>query len=275
MFKLDYKVERIYCVGDIHGDFNLIIWSIKNNEIKDALLIFCGDIGFGFEKYEYYTQTLTRIERVCSDNNVYCVFFRGNHDDPSYFNGKKIKTDHIIAVPDYTVLNVETPNDNKVFLLVGGGLSIDRRFRIENQYYADVKYAQYHNISLEQARVKNERRGYWVDELPVYNEDAINDIEANGIIINYVCSHAAPDFVFPLTKDGLASWMAGDLHLSEDADRERGALTKVYNRLKDKHYIRAWFYGHYHKNHFDEFNGIDFHCVDMARNGKLSVKDVR
>ena len=48
------NVNSVYAIGDIHGNFKSIPYNIKHYDLHDCVLIFCGDIGFGFEKYEYY-----------------------------------------------------------------------------------------------------------------------------------------------------------------------------------------------------------------------------
>ena len=45
---LKINTENVFCVGDIHGDFESVIGWIKRYDLTNSTIIFCGDIGFGF-----------------------------------------------------------------------------------------------------------------------------------------------------------------------------------------------------------------------------------
>lgn len=271
---LKYNVNDVYCFGDIHGHFESIPYYIKKHEIRDALLIFCGDIGFGFEKPNYYQQVFDKMTRTCKKYNVQIVFLRGNHDDPSYFDGKKINRKWIKAVPDYTVVQTFLMEDEtqavpmKTFLLVGGGTSIDRSYRKDQQVLLEARYARYHGIGIEQAAKEIQVHYYWENELPVFEPDKIDEITKNDIKIEYICCHSSPKFCYPINKDGVRDWCRMDSTLSETIDEERNVMTEIYNKVReDGHPLRAWFNGHFHHHVLEVIDGISFHCLDMERNG--------
>lgn len=97
---LIYKIniDSVYCLGDIHGSLKSIAGHIKRYDLKNCALIFCGDIGFGFEKTEYFKQIYRKLHPLLSPNNIYCYFVRGNHDNPDLFNGKKIPHKRFVAI---------------------------------------------------------------------------------------------------------------------------------------------------------------------------------
>lgn len=52
-------VKNIIICGDIHGEFNALIYKLcVQYRMTDTLLIVAGDCGFGFEKPGYYEQVL-------------------------------------------------------------------------------------------------------------------------------------------------------------------------------------------------------------------------
>lgn len=77
---LKINTESVYCVGDLHGNFKDILYFIKTNDIKNSVIIFCGDIGIGFYKPDYYEQIFNKIKKELSKRNLYILFCRGNHD---------------------------------------------------------------------------------------------------------------------------------------------------------------------------------------------------
>ena len=41
-------MKPIYILGDIHGNFNHLIWKIKSDNMKDCIIFQVGDFGIGF-----------------------------------------------------------------------------------------------------------------------------------------------------------------------------------------------------------------------------------
>lgn len=92
--------------------------------------------------------------------NNWIVFVRGNHDNPAYFDGAMLNFKRFVAVPDYSILQV----CNHTILCVGGAISIDRIYRINewnrNKYRVHSNESQENDIS---------RNLYWQNEVPVYD----------------------------------------------------------------------------------------------------------
>ena len=64
--------------------------------------------------------------------------------------------------------------------------------------------------------------------------------------------------------------------LEKDIDNERKVLDNVYNKLKeDNHILSHWFYGHYHYHNLEYINDTKFVMLDMFRNGKYDIYDLR
>ena len=181
---------------------------------------------------------------------------RGNHDDPSYFNEEKINFTNIKSVPDYSIITV---GDYHI-LCVGGGISIDRLYR-KAEYEGRLKLAQTYHPYFTEEELKNVFcfPSYWEDEMPVYDEDKLNEINDLGLNISYVISHTSPHFCFKNDKDGIKRFIEKDPQLSEDLDVERATMTSIYNKLKeDNHLLLKWVYGHFHSHNDDMIEGTRF-----------------
>lgn len=244
-------VKTIYAVGDIHGYFGSLISMIKRYEITDSCIIVCGDCGLGFNKWDATKAYLKRLNDTCKKQNVMTVMFRGNHDDPDFFTKGNI-TSNIMPVPDYAVINGS-------ILCVGGGTSIDRQYRKQLKDKACYQYFKYHPCCSIEEAMDNTSNFYWENELPVYDEEKLNEIKENGITITTVCTHTCPSFCDPLTKDGIKEWIKADPDLSVCIDEERHVMDCLYQKLLDDgHPLKEWVYGHYHRHNFQVINDINF-----------------
>lgn len=264
--------EHLYCFGDIHGEFGAILATIKRYEIKDSVMVFCGDIGIGFEKKGYYDRWFDKLTKVLSRNNVYVVFIRGNHDDPEYFNGKTFNRKYIKVVKDYTILEIERSEQEYYRILcVGGGISIDRLYRLEKTEEYVRKYMLWHMCDETEARSKAGKL-YWFKESPYIDEDAFKFILDNNVNINMVCTHTCPSYAQPITKGGVENWMKYDIKLEEDLNKERGVMDEVMERLHIIGTIPShWTYGHYHYHNSEVIDGTVYTMLDMCRNGNLDM----
>lgn len=265
------KRNNVCFIGDIHGEFNALQGLMKHTEFEDTEYIVCGDCGFGFNKSQYYNNVINKLNKTASKYNCEFLFVRGNHDDKSYFDERKINKELFKTLPDYTVVQTEMHN----ILCVGGGVSIDRTRRIVNTRERALKYLIHHMCSIDTAmdRVSKE---YWEDEMPVYDEIALDGIKSQGIEIDIVCSHTCPTFVVSAIKDGIREWIDADSRLENDIINERETMDKVYEKLKnDGHQLKKWFYGHFHYHNSEFINGTHFVMLDMFRNGRFDIYDLR
>lgn len=277
---LNIITNHVYCMGDIHGEFESVIGWIKRYDLTDSTIIFCGDCGFGFNKPEYYNLIVKKINLECKKRNVYCLMIRGNHDDPLYFNDKKkFKKNYVRTIEDYTVINFTNTNNEHLFnvLCVGGGISVDRSDRIHRMNHYIHDYIRYHNgnITLEDTYNKISKV-YWEDEYPVYNEELLKEIIDNNINIDYICSHSCPSFCEPTNKDGINSWLKVDETLKNDLDKEREVFDNIYKYIKDNNpgKLKGWYYGHYHFHNLSIINDIKFYLLDMGHYGNFDMVEI-
>lgn len=229
-------LPNVSVVGDIHGRFREAGFRAKERyQMEYAVIFFAGDIGMGFEKFNYYVDEFKRLEKIAKKNNLVFCFIRGNHDDPSYFNGENADKlnelfTRVCTIADYEI--VETMGGN--ILCVGGGISIDRTSRTPN-------------------------KTYWFDEQCKYDKEKSQAARDISIVI----SHSAPTFCQPLTKDAISNWLLQDMALDRDIDIERGNLDSVYADLSTNNKIKLWCYGHYHFSNEEVIFDTKFKLCDI------------
>lgn len=235
LIKLPNSIKNLYFCGDIHGNLEYIKYSIANNHLKNACIVICGDVGMGFQpKWEKHV--LKYINHIIVSKNCFVVGIRGNHDNPDCFNDISIEKQNWINVPDYTIIEV----CNKHVLCIGGGISIDRSFRIINETY-------------------------WKNETIVYKPKIID------FKIDIIASHEAPLNVFPYGTSKIVTDFAKiDPNLLNDLLKSRETLSKVLNDYKGE--IIHWYYGHYHNSFYEVVNGTTFHLLNI---GELSLCQIQ
>ena len=263
--QLNIPCQHVYAVGDIHGFFNELAFTIRNYELHDDMIIVCGDCGLYFRTPEAGKQEMRKLNNVCQKHNVRLVLVRGNHDDPEYYRSGLANTKWITAVPDYTVINGH-------ILCVGGAISVDRVDRMETEELNVRHYMKYHRgVDIEEA-CRKITHCVWPDEAPVYDGDAICELKPNGICIEHVITHTAPAFCDPHTKDGLKYWVEKDPGLIESVTEERLTMNQIYDKLvAEGHPLKSWTYGHFHRHCMQEYDGIRFTMLDCIGVGSTKA----
>lgn len=247
--------QPVYIMADHHGALDIFQSTLKAHDaINHCVIILAGDVGLGGRSDVHHQEDYENLNNFLLERHIKCYMVRGNHDDPSYFNEEKINFTNVKAVPDYSVITV---GDDHI-LCVGGGISIDRRYRIAEYEGRLNLVREYHPYFTEEELRTVCVPSYWENEMPVFDEEKLNEINDLGLNISYVVSHTAPKFCFKNDKDGIARWIEQDPTLNEDLDIERETMTLIYNKLKeDNHLLLKWVYGHFHA-HNAEF--IDNTC---------------
>ena len=176
--------KPIYIVGDIHGKWDHLFLKIKASEIRNFTLIGVGDLGIGFKLDKQQSRQFDYINSFFGGKGIDFIGIRGNHDDPSYFNGR-VSMSNFKLLPDYTSL---TLND-KEFLFVGGAVSIDRKIRKEGV-------------------------SYWTDEKFVLDHSKIKRCDV-------LVTHSVPTWSGPFDKSGISGWCDRDETLWDECLQER------------------------------------------------------
>lgn len=176
--------KPIYIVGDIHGKWDQLFLKIKASEIRNFTLIGVGDLGIGFKLDKQQSRQFDYINSFFGGKGIDFIGIRGNHDDPSYFDGR-VSMSNFKLLPDYTSL---TLND-KEFLFVGGAVSIDRKIRKEGV-------------------------SYWTDEKFVLDHSKIKRCDV-------LVTHSVPTWSGPFDKSGISGWCDRDSTLWDECVQER------------------------------------------------------
>lgn len=246
------EYDKVVALGDIHGDFRTLAYQIKRRGFYNTLFIVCGDCGFGFHKIENYNIEMDRLSRKLEEDKNGIIFFRGNHDDPKYYQEELINLPNVKTVPDYSVINVK----DSYILCVGGAISIDRRWRTQQEII----------INLHNPNKESHKKLYWKNEQVIYDEDKLNEISEMKLPINAICTHSAPSFCPPTTKNNIQAWLLMDENLEKDLEIERSTLDKLFEYAIKHFKVKKWAYGHFHKiengeDSFSETANIEFKMI--------------
>lgn len=200
-------------MGDTHK-LDGITKLIKQHDMKNFVLIGCGDHGEGFGAKTGQEHEVKRINRECEERNGEVFLVRGNHTDPSWYTEIKFpQFPKVNFVPDYSLLDFE----GKKFLFVGGAISIDRVHRIIQENYYGKKI-------------------WWKDEVFVLNENAAQKCD-------FLITHSSGISEFPQWgKAGIKNWLDSDNELEKDCDAERSDIQKLVDLSSPKYH----FFGHFH-----------------------------
>ena len=253
--------DTVFFIGDVHGFFSSIRPWVIQYGLKDCIIIFCGDFGLGFEKLNTELRELSKSDIECDKRNIDCYIIRGNHDDPEYYNGPdKLNLRRFKTVSDYTT--IITPSHQ--ILCVGGAVSVDRLSRQVQYEYECEKLSKRMSPNSVKKKVK---LYWWPNENFKFDASAIDSLIEQGVNIDTVATHTAPDFCFPGSKGHY--WARIDPELEHDLVEERSDVTKLYGYLQDKGMtINNWFYGHFHAKKVEIVNGTKFVLLDMGRHSK-------
>jgi len=251
------SAKSIVVSGDIHGDFNRLVFKMcAQYGMRDTLLIVAGDCGFGFENRGYYEDMAKRNAKRLTEANNWIVFVRGNHDNPAYFDGRTFRHRRMMAVPDYTIIQA----CGHTILCVGGGISIDRRYRLDKWEAEQKKAFRAHHSPSDERLAKHY---YWADEVPVYDDALLREINEK-FAVDTVVTHTAPSFCELQNKNFLMQFAALDATLLDDVQAERATMDDLFHRLKhDAHPLTHWFYGHFHQSWHSAIKGVMFSMLDV------------
>jgi predicted phosphodiesterase len=231
-----YTFKNILVCGDIHGVYDVIPKFIKKNGLNNCVVIVAGDFGIGFETPQKEINRLKYLSERLSFSNSFVFALRGNHDDPSYFDGNHNIVDNVILVKDYDIFNINGLN----ILCIGGAVSVDRYNR--KPFFT------------------GKGRGYWKDEIFIYDHDKVMALKNIDIVV----THSSPDFCYPYLKGSLKNWAIVDKKLYNDVGLERSQLTQLYYGLVENgNILKHWYYGHFHASNNMPYKETMFSALDI------------
>lgn len=217
----------VFIVGDLHGNWAHLEWTIKHRQLKKCHFIQVGDFGVGYRP-SADIELLKELNSFLAEHNCHLWVIRGNHDDPLYFDGK-FHYSNLKLMKDYSTEIIE----DKKFLFCGGAISIDRHYSLNKMQIAA-------SLGLNQPC-------YWYDEPFVYDEEKLKQIKDVDIVI----THSAPEWCHPQNAGGFNNFVKqffeDDLNLENELLEERRKLSKFFNALYENgNPMELHFYGHFH-----------------------------
>ena len=241
---------RLFYLGDIHGNFNLIHQYVKKYDIRDAHIIQVGDFGVGFSLLDKERRNLSMYHDLLVKNNVTVWAFRGNHDFKPYFDKDPFGFSNIRLIPDYTVLEIA----GKRILCVGGAVSVDREWR----YTGDQRRKDF---------AVKPGQSWWPDETFVLERELAGEMRDIDIVLTHTCpSYCPPDNTFgfgPFVEGIIRD--TGDVGLKTDLMVERHQVDELFTILKmNGNPIAKHYYGHFHKSEVQTFEGIEHRMLGVG-----------
>lgn len=267
-----YLTSRAYAIGDLHGRFEDLRRYILKYNLSDCVLFLLGDNGLGMMKENLLMSFIYDLNELCEERNIHIVMLRGNHDDPSWYDGMKLHLSNILALSDYSVVNLFDDYGHTIKILcVGGGSSIDMDNRIEGDRKCVANYMKYHPKASEKEAWEYCGRSFFEHELPVFCEDSLIFMCNPGP--DYILTHTAPSFC-EKSPSTLPSFVSEEVR--KRAGIERDVMDEVYRWIKtNTTTLKGWYYGHFHEHFNAKHDGIPFIGLDKCtRDGKMDVIEI-
>lgn len=217
--------KPIFYIGDHHGDWKQLFWFANRLKLENCYLISVGDSGIGFRPKNEQIENINVLNNKFKKLGITFMSIRGNHDDPSYYNGdNKIQLDNFQTIEDYAVME----HNGKLIQFIGGATSIDRTMRREG-------------IS------------YWSGESLNFQKDRLQKVDT-------LVSHTAPSWCFPQAFNEMVySWAREDADLLEELTDERAVMDEIAKVCQPSLHL----YGHFHDSWSEEINGCKHRLLNI------------
>jgi len=206
----------IYLTGDIHGSLdiqklNTALFQQQKELTKNDYLIILGDFGLTWDESDDRKYWLKWL----NDKNFTTLFIDGNHENfdllykypaVDFLGGKTHQVResiyHLMRGEIFTIEGIK-------FFTFGGGVSIDRAYRIEF-------------------------KSWWSQEIPNYTEieNGFINLEKHNNTVDYVLTHAAPSDI--------------SLEVVESHHCETDQVTRILDEFEKVVKYKRWFFGHHH-----------------------------
>lgn len=230
----------MFFIGDTHGNNDVIKYNMLMKKLTDQVFIHVGDYGIGFMSDEKQLAIDIKFNEFLQKQNNIIHVFRGNHDNPKFFNGDYMFS-NLKFHKDYTILEIE----NKKILGIGGAISIDRvpRMRYENTW--------------------------WADEVFYLDVEFLNNVRDIDILV----THSAPSECPPRNNNGfppiVTQFASSDISLLRDLNVEREELSQALFIILKNNKLSHHFYGHFHTHIKSKIGDLNHYCLDIGEHYQL------
>ena len=237
---MNSEKRHLYICGDIHGEINRLVHAVvRERKISCADIFVVGDFGAGFGRPNSMDVRYREIRSTLEANDICLYTIRGNHDDPSFFDGAH-DYERLHFLPDHKMVEL----CGKQIYPIGGAVSTD----IDLVDPLTRKSRRMQNDSL--IRFGSSKRIWWEDEDPAQITEGLPES------VDIVVSHEAPLSFAPspvresYVRD--ATW--------QQVLESRRYLDFVLKTVKPP----LWFYGHYHGHFEGEIAGTRYRGLDIG-----------
>lgn len=245
------------------------VMSRGNGSCDNSIIFVSGGLGLGTKDDNLFTDLFESVNKLASNNNSFVVFIRGCNDNPEYFTTNKMEFSNIVFAEDYSVIKLEGFD----CLCVGGGIPVDRQWKIEQEKRFGKKlYFENCNSTLDKECLKE-------------------ILENNKIAV--VVTNTQPTFVSETVKDSVGDkWAENDETLIQDITNQRLVMDGIYGELvraNNSPYI--WCYAsrfddsnfigkikYIASSSFDQFFNVNKLCEEtfgVQLNGEIPKKEQR
>lgn len=184
------------------------VMSRGNGFCDNSIIFVSGGLGLGTKDDNLFTDLFESINKLASNNNSFVVFIRGCNDNPEYFTTNKMEFSNIVFAEDYSVIKLEGFD----CLCVGGGIPIDRQWRIEQEKRFGKKL-------------------YFENCNSTFDKECLKEILENNKIA-VVVTNTQPTFVSETARDSVGSkWAENDETLIQDVVNQRLVMDGIYGEL--------------------------------------------
>ena len=205
-------------MGDTHGNTRAIITAVQRaKELNVEWIIQCGDFGLwpGWAGVRF----LDEVNAALIDNKVNLMWLDGNHEDfdqlesliklqPKNKNGQTYIRSQILYSPRGCLWEM----NNKIFMTVGGAVSIDRKWRVPHE-------------------------SWWPQE-------QLTDVEVYGIVARAIDRRQKdkPNVDYLFTHDCHPLTPFKNLIDDPTSSMHRDKIKRIFNAVLPS----MWFHGHMH-----------------------------
>lgn len=215
----------IYLLGDHHGYIDNVFEALDENATRNAVLLHVGD---GEEGIDFWQNHFELLNDEFAKRNLLYLSIRGNHCDPSLFDGR-VDLPHFKLLPDYTRFTAGETS----WLLVGGAISIDRQDREKGV-------------------------DWWPEEKFLLRRELATPADV-------LVTHSGPRWIGPATSnDFVAIYAQGELEtlgsdLIGELESERMLHEELFRLVCPKH----WYLGHFHDSEVITHEGCVIRMLTM------------
>jgi hypothetical protein len=240
MQKINKEFDRLFFLGDTHGNNMQIAGHLikgKAERFESKAIVHVGDFGIGYENTldEEYRK-LDKLNTRLMEHNVTLYVVRGNHDDPSWFDGTPFTVSgNIIFVQDHTLLTIKLKDKGEPVKIYcnGGATSIDRT-----------------NRTIGKSHWQNEK----------FNCPTQEQLEEIPTDLDVIVTHNRPLGCHPtMYNTSVMQWCLRDGQLDYDLKQEQILMKRMFDSIRERNDSRnniQHYFGHFHWSHKERIGDI-------------------